>query len=226
MTDRIVLDSVSVTVPGPDGPQPVLRSVSAAIRAGELAAIVGPSGSGKTTLLNVLGGLEPAFGGSVLLDGEPVWRWSDAARATVRSERIGFVFQDANLIQGLSAEENLLLPLLLRPHLAASARHRARELLARIGLAEKARTRAERLSGGERQRVATARALAAEPDTVLVDEPTGNLDDENALRVIEILLDYRTRRDATMLIVTHDARLIDKADRVFRLQDGTLHAAS
>jgi len=224
--DKLVLDTVSVTVPGPDGPQAVLRSVSATVGAAEMVAIVGPSGSGKTTLLNVAGGLEPAFDGRVLLDGVPVWSRPDGERAAIRGTSIGFVFQDANLIQGLSAEENLILPLLLHSRHGETPRDVARALLGRIGLEAKARTRVERLSGGERQRVATVRALAGEPAMVLVDEPTGNLDDENARRVIDILLDYRSRHHATMLVATHDARLIEAADRVFRLEDGTLHEAS
>ncbi|MBD3334529.1 MAG: ATP-binding cassette domain-containing protein [Candidatus Eisenbacteria bacterium] len=224
MAEKIVLDNVGVTVNGPDGPEPVLRNVSAAIGEGEMVAVVGPSGSGKTTLLNVVGGLEPSFQGTVLIDGRSVWTSPEAARAKIRGERIGFVFQESNLIAGLSAEENLALPLLLAPHVSQPPRERTRTLLARVGMQDKARIRAERLSGGERQRVATARALVAGPDIVLVDEPTGNLDDETGRRVIEILLEYRTERRATMLIATHDARLMERADRILQLLDGTLHA--
>ena len=235
MAEKIVLDDIRVAIGGRGQPQPVLRGVSASIADGEMVALAGRSGSGKTTLLNVIGGLEPAFSGTVSFDGEPVWKASDAEGAKVRAQRIGFVFQESNLIAGLSAEENLLLPLLIAPSLPSppstpsapsppdTPRDRARQLLARIGLQEKAHTRAERLSGGERQRVATARALVTRPEIVLVDEPTGHLDDETGRRIIEVLLEYRTQRGATMLVATHDQRLMEHADRILRLQDGCLH---
>jgi putative ABC transport system ATP-binding protein len=224
--DKITLEEIRADVTGPEGSRAVLQGASASIQANEIVALIGPSGCGKTTLLNIVGGLEPAFKGTVLLDGEPVWKLPDAARAEIRSGRIGYVFQDSNLIPGLSAEENIALPLLMQPHAAGRPRARALELLARIGLQDKARTRAERLSGGERQRVATARALAAQPELLLVDEPTGNLDEETGRRVIEMLLEYRTQHGATMLVATHDERLKRQADRILQLRDGILHAVA
>ncbi|MBU1700374.1 MAG: ABC transporter ATP-binding protein [Candidatus Eisenbacteria bacterium] len=224
MADKITLKDVHVSVTGPDGTRAILRGATASIHEGEIVALIGPSGSGKTTLLNVVGGLEPAFAGTVLIDGEPVWNLPDAGRAEVRSKGIGYVFQDFNLIPDLSVEENLALPLLMQPHPAAEPRARVFELLTRIGLLDSARTRADRLSGGERQRVAIVRALVTQPEIVLVDEPTGNLDEEIGHRVIEILLEYRAQHRATMLIATHDERLKQQADRTLQLRDGVLHA--
>ncbi len=232
MAEKIVLEDVRVAIGDRGQPQPVLRGVSASIAGGELVALVGRSGSGKTTLLNVIGGLETEFSGTVRFGEVPVWTRSDAEGAQIRAQRIGFVFQESNLIAGLSAEENLLLPLLIAPSPPSpprppsppdTPRDRARELLTRIGLQAKAHTRADRLSGGERQRVATARALVTRPEIVLIDEPTGHLDDETGRRIIEVLLEYRTQRGATMLVATHDQRLMEHADRILRLQDGYLH---
>jgi ABC-type lipoprotein export system ATPase subunit len=220
---RLELEEVSVTVKGPQGPLPVLRDVSLKVDSGGTIVVVGPSGAGKTTLLNVIGGLEPSHTGRVLLDGDAVWTAPEPARAATRNRRIGFVFQEANLIEGLTAEENLAIPLLVRRDTTASDRHaRAREILREIGLEERITTRVERLSGGERQRVATARALISGPDVVLADEPTGNLDDASARRVIDLLLRYRHAQDAILLAATHDAELIREADRVYALRDGTL----
>jgi ABC-type lipoprotein export system ATPase subunit len=200
-----------------------LRDVSLQVDSAGTIVIVGPSGAGKTTLLNVVGGLEPEHQGRVLLDGEVVWSAPEPARAAVRNRRIGFVFQEANLIEGLTAEENLAIPLLVRSDSTASDRHElAREILREIGLEERITTRVERLSGGERQRVATARALISRPDVILADEPTGNLDEASARRVIDLLLHYRHQQDAILLAATHDAELIRQADRVYGLQDGRL----
>ncbi len=224
---RVDVSDLAVSVATADGTVDVLRGVSASIGAGELVALVGPSGSGKTTLLNVVGGLEPAFRGRVLLDGEPVWSRSPAERARVRNDSIGFVFQDANLIHGLTAGENVMIPLLLRSDVPAAARRgRAAELLDAMGLAHKADTRVERLSGGERQRVATARSLVGKPGLVLVDEPTGNLDDENARRITDMLLAYCAADGATLMIATHDSRVITRAARQLTLEDGRIAHAS
>ena len=224
MATSIEVRDVNVDVVAPGGRLPVLRDISLDIAPGELVALMGPSGSGKTTLLNVIGGLEPNFRGTVRLDGEQVWSEPGTARAAVRNDRIGFVFQEANLIQGLSAEENLMVPLLLRSAPARS--ERVRDILDRCGLADRAHTRVERLSGGERQRVATARALVGDPGLVLVDEPTGSLDAENVSRIIQLLLDYRTERGATLLIATHDARVAERIDRVVLMENGHLDGSS
>jgi ABC-type lipoprotein export system ATPase subunit len=219
MHEAVRVRDVRVRAEG-EGGRDVLRGVTFTIRRGERVAIVGRSGSGKTTLLNVVGGLEPRFTGEVLIDGQPVWSEPPDRRAAYRNAHIGFVFQDANLIQGLTAEENLVLPLLLRS--APDRAMRARAILERLGLSGRAGTRVERLSGGERQRVATARALVVEPSLVLVDEPTGNLDGENALRIIDVLADYQRARGATLLIATHDARVIECVERTLHIADGAL----
>lgn len=225
MAIRVEVVDLSVRVTAPEGAVPVLDGLTASIAPGELVALVGPSGSGKTTLLNVVGGLEPGYEGRVLLDGHAVWEADEAARARTRNTHLGFVFQDANLLQGLTARENLVLPLLLRPPGGVDPEARADELLDAMGLLHKASTRAERLSGGERQRVATARALVGDPGLVLVDEPTGNLDGVNAERITELLLAHRMRTGATLLIATHDDRVVGRADRILRMDGGRLHAA-
>ena len=218
MATSIEVRDVNVDVVAPGGRLPVLRDISLDIAPGELVALMGPSGSGKTTLLNVIGGLEPNFRGTVRLDGEQVWSEPGTARAEVRNDRIGFVFQEANLIQGLSAEENLMVPLLLRSAPARS--ERVRDILDRCGLADRAHTRVER------QRVSTARALVGDPGLVLVDEPTGSLDAENVNRIIQLLLDYRTEHGATLLIATHDARVAERIDRVVRMENGHIDGSS
>jgi len=225
MAIRVELVELSVHVPAPEGAISVLDGLSMVVEPGELVALVGPSGSGKTTLLNVVGGLEPDHEGRVLLDGHPAWEAGESERARTRNAHLGFVFQDANLLQGLTARENLVLPLLLRPPGGPDPEARADELLDAMGLLHKANTRAERLSGGERQRVATARALVGDPGLVLVDEPTGNLDADNAQRITEILLAHRMRTGATLLIATHDDRVVSRADRILRMDGGRLHAA-
>jgi ABC-type lipoprotein export system ATPase subunit len=161
----------------------------------------------------------------VLLDGRDAWHAPESVRARTRNAHLGFVFQDANLLQGLTARENLVLPLLLRPRGGPDPIARADELLAAMGLAHKANTLAERLSGGERQRVATARALVGDPGLILVDEPTGNLDAVNATRITELLLEHQARTGATLFIASHDDRVVGRADRVLRLDEGRVHAA-
>lgn len=221
---HIDVRGVSVTVR--DAVEPiVLADVDLAVGAGDLVALVGPSGSGKTTLLNVIGGLEPDFTGSVLVNGRAVWSTPESERAAFRNRAIGFVFQNANLIQGLTAEENLLIPLLLRNMDRRSARTRAQDLLDRLGLERKRTTRVERLSGGERQRVATARALMGQPEILLVDEPTGQLDEANATRITDTLLGYADEQGATMVIATHDERVMARATRVVRMDQGGAHEA-
>jgi ABC-type lipoprotein export system ATPase subunit len=223
---RVTLAQVSVRVIGGGGPFPILDDVSLEIAPGELLAIRGPSGAGKTTLLNVIGGLDPGYEGTVLLDGAPIWRRPDREQAAYRNRHVGFIFQEANLIQGLSAEENLVIPLLLRARSEPPPRARARALLEQTGLGDRAATRAEHLSGGERQRVATVRALIGEPQLVLADEPTGNLDPGSAHRITNLLLDYRSRLGATIIVATHDEEVLAGADRIVELRGGRIHVRS
>jgi putative ABC transport system ATP-binding protein len=177
-------------------------------------AVVGPSGCGKTTLLNLLAGISVPMAGTVEVDGERVSAMSDARRRDFRAARIGFVFQQFELIEYLSVEENILLPLLINPSLriSAAARERARQLAGSMGLADKLRRGVRRLSQGEQQRVAICRALMTEPPLILADEPTGNLDPRNKHRTIELLSDYCDAHEATLIVVTHDTSLLGGFD--------------
>jgi putative ABC transport system ATP-binding protein len=200
----------------------VLRQASAVIERGELAVLVGRSGSGKSTLLNLLSGIDLADSGDVFIDGIALSRLAERERTLFRRDRIGFVFQFFNLIPTLTVEENLLLPLELKGRVSPEARRAARELLAEVGLADRAGTWPDRLSGGEQQRVAVARALAHNPLLVLADEPTGNLDLETGLQVLEILDRLTRQAGKTMVMVTHSPEVVGIADRVFRIAEGNL----
>jgi putative ABC transport system ATP-binding protein len=197
----------------------VLRGAWASIRRGELAVLVGRSGSGKSTLLNLLAGIDLPDAGEVVIDGVSIARLRERDRTLFRRDHIGFVLQFFNLIPTLTVEENLLLPLELKGSLGAAERRRALDLLAEVGLADRARSFPDQLSGGEQQRVAMARALAHDPLLVLADEPTGNLDLETGLQVLD-LLDRLTRRAGkTMVMVTHSPEVVGIADRVFGIED-------
>jgi len=197
---------------------PVLRGATATIRRGELVVLLGRSGSGKSTLLNLLAGIDLPSSGEVVIDGVPLSRLGERQRTLFRRDHIGFVFQFFNLIPTLTVEENLLLPLELKGKLGPAERRAALELLGEVGLADRAGSFPDRLSGGEQQRLAVARALVHDPLLVLADEPTGNLDLETGLQVLE-LLDRLTRRAGkTMVMVTHSPEVIGLADRVFRIE--------
>src|ERR1700720_1237145 len=197
---------------------PVLRGATATIRRGELVVLLGRSGSGKSTLLNLLAGIDLPSSGEVVIDGVPLSRLGERQRTLFRRDHIGFVFQFFNLIPTLTVEENLLLPLELKGKLRPADRQAALALLGEGGLGDRSESFPDRLSGGEHQRRAVARALVHAPLLVLPDEPTGNLDLETGLQVLE-LLDRLTRRAGkTMVMVTHSPEVIGLADRVFRLQ--------
>jgi putative ABC transport system ATP-binding protein len=196
-----------------------VRGVTIELAVGEFVAIMGPSGSGKSTLLHVLAGLEPATSGEIWLRGQRVDRLSTAGWAVLRRRHIGFVFQFFNLLSNMTVADNVELPALLAGTTARQARQRREELLAELGLADKANAAPARLSGGEQQRVALARALANEPSLLLADEPTGNLDSSNTRDVLRLL--RRTHQAGqAILLVTHDARVASLADRVINLFDG------
>jgi putative ABC transport system ATP-binding protein len=196
-----------------------VRGVDIELAVGEFVAIMGPSGSGKSTLLHVAAGLEPATGGEIWLRGERVDGLSTASWAILRRRHIGFVFQFFNLLSNMTVADNVELPALLAGASARQARKRREELLAELGLAEKANAAPARLSGGEQQRVALARALANEPSLLLADEPTGNLDSSNTRDVLR-LLGRAHQAGQAILLVTHDARVASMADRVINLFDG------
>jgi putative ABC transport system ATP-binding protein len=193
------------------------------VDAGEFMAIMGRSGSGKTTLLDLLGCLLRPTDGQLSIDGRSVIGASDGELATIRRERIGFVFQEFNLIPTLTAIENVLLPLRYGPR-RPDARSRATELLELVGLAERASHRPTELSGGEQQRVAIARALVNDPAVILADEPTGELDSATSERLMTTLRQLNAERGVTIIIVTHDAGVAGVTDRVVRLTDGRVVA--
>jgi ABC-type lipoprotein export system ATPase subunit len=196
-----------------------LDGVELEVASGETLAVMGPSGCGKSTLLHLLGGLERPTGGEVWMNGRRLDRMSERELARLRRHAIGFVFQAFHLMDELTAQENVELPALLAGRSPRHARHRASELLERVGLSDRARHLPSALSGGERQRVAIARALSNEPLVVLADEPTGNLDSAATVDVLRLLDSLRTSGQ-TLLIVTHDARIAATADRLISMRDG------
>jgi predicted ABC-type transport system involved in lysophospholipase L1 biosynthesis ATPase subunit len=204
-------------------PVPALRGVSAAVAAGEFVAVTGPSGCGKSTLLHLLAGLEAPTSGTVLVNGTDLGRLDEDGRTAFRGRHIGVVFQAFNLLDILTAEENVALPLTLAGVPTAAATPRAREALGRVGLSGRAGHRPAELSGGEQQRVAVARALVADPPLILADEPTGNLDATSGRVVFDLLRGLAGGR-RTVVMVTHDPAMARRADRIVRLADGAVAA--
>jgi putative ABC transport system ATP-binding protein len=204
------------------GASPVraLCGVDIRIERGELVVLSGPSGSGKTTLINVLGLLDRPDEGEILLEGRSVSGLDENARADLRRDRFGFVFQSFNLIAVLSALENVEYPLTLTRLPRATAEQRARTLLERVGLGGKEHVRPDLLSGGERQRVALARAIVNEPRVILADEPTANLDSRAAGDVLELMRELGRDHGASVVVATHDPRVVERGTRVIELRDG------
>ena len=196
----------------------ILKGITLTIPAGQFVAIVGASGSGKSTLLGLLAGLDAPSSGEIWLDGVPIHNLAEEQLASVRGSKIGFVFQSYQLIQTLSALENVLLPYEL--NLSGSGLEKARKLLGEVGLGERVDHYPVQLSGGEQQRVALARAFVTEPPIVMADEPTGNLDSTNGRLVLDLLLDRNKRAGTTLVLVTHDAEVAAQADRKIVLRDG------
>ena len=197
----------------------VLKNITFTLEPGGFLAIVGPSGSGKTTLLGLLAGLDRPTTGTVHLDGHDLGQMSEDARARLRGEKVGFVFQSFQLIPTLTARENIEVPLEL---LGQDAGPRADELLARVGLADRGHHYPVQLSGGEQQRVAMARAFANDPRILFADEPTGNLDRANGQTVVDLLIELNRDHGTTLVLVTHDLELAAKAKRMLRLADGAI----
>jgi putative ABC transport system ATP-binding protein len=196
-----------------------VRGVDVTLKVGEMVAIMGPSGCGKTTLLNVLSGIDVPSAGEVFVDGKPLFGVSDNERTTMRSNYLGFIFQDFNLLPVLSAVENVELPLLLLGVGASEARLRAMQALTDVGLAERSQHRPAELSGGQQQRVAVARAVVHRPAVILCDEPTGNLDSKTSEEVLALLKRINEEHQTTFLIVTHDAGIAELCDRVLQMED-------
>jgi putative ABC transport system ATP-binding protein len=199
------------------GSRRVLHAVSLRIESGEYVAVVGESGIGKSTLLNIIAGLEPADAGRVRVDGVDMSTLDDDAATRLRRERFGFVFQAFHVLPHLTVLQNVGLPLLLRGFVQAEIERRARALIAAVGLAGREASAPRELSGGELQRVAIARALVGDPKLVLADEPTGNLDPENARHVLDLLRDQVKERGASAILVTHSEAAAAGCDRRYRL---------
>ena len=214
----IELRGVSKTVQSGDHPLTILHPLDYTIAAGQFVAIVGPSGSGKSTLLGLLAGLDAPSSGSIVIDGTDITKLGEDALAKLRGEKIGFVFQFFHLVPSLTAVENISVPMEIAGR--RDAMPRARQLIAEVGLADRAHHYPSQLSGGEQQRIAIARALANAPPIVLADEPTGNLDSGTGRIILDLLLNVRRSRASTLVLVTHDAELAALADTRLVLRDG------
>lgn len=224
--DLIRLDSVTYSYAAGTARQTILHNISLSIPAGQSCAIVGASGSGKSTLLNLLGLLDTPTSGRVMFHGEDMSRCGADARATARNHIIGFVFQSFNLLPRLTALDNVALPLLYRGVLRHEAQDAARKQLQRVGLSDRAHHRPADLSGGQRQRVAIARALVGEPALLLADEPTGNLDSQNASDIIDLLLTLNRDSGTTLVLVTHDNSIARRMSRCIQVADGRISEAT
>jgi putative ABC transport system ATP-binding protein len=199
-----------------------LDGVDFQVEKGEFVAIMGPSGSGKSTLLHLLGGLDGPTEGNIILAGQPLARLSDRKATLVRRHNVGFVFQFFNLLPTLSAEENILLPVIIDGKDQRKFKERLNSLLELVGLTDRRHHKPDQLSGGEQQRVAIARALVTQPAILLADEPTGNLDSKTGTSIMELLKRSCDELDQTVIVVTHDAKAAAYADRVIFLRDGVI----
>ena len=199
-----------------------LRGVDMTFDRGEFVAIWGPSGSGKTTLLNLVGTIDEASSGQLFIEGQEIKKLSDDRRTELRNRSIGFIFQGFNLIPVLSALENVMLPLEIMGTSFSDAREAALRRLDEVGLSDFVRHQPDKLSGGQRQRVAIARALVTNPSLVIADEPTANLDSDTSRKIIGLMRDLNEKEGTTFIFSTHDQRLLDKVNRLVRLEDGMI----
>jgi lipoprotein-releasing system ATP-binding protein len=202
----------------------VLRGVDLNVARGELLALRGSSGAGKSTLLHLIGGLDLPNAGEILFDGQNLVTFSERKLTEFRNRRVGFIFQAYHLLPELTALENVCLPARMARIASATVEVRGRELLARVGLQNRLDHKPSELSGGEQQRVAIARALINEPELILADEPTGNLDSKTGSEIIELLKSLRVEKNTTLIIATHDVKVAANAKRVIELMDGRLQS--
>jgi putative ABC transport system ATP-binding protein len=223
-SDLIYTSNLSKTIAAPGGDLHILQGIDLQVKRGEAVSILGTSGAGKSTLLGILAGLDTASGGRVCCLGEDLGEMDEDGRAALRAGRVGFVFQAFHLLTGMTALENVALPLTLNGR--HSGPNEAARLLEAVGLEHRGRHYPNQLSGGEQQRVAIARAFAGSPELLFADEPTGNLDAETGQRVAEVLFDLRSRHGTALVLVTHDPQLADRCDRRYRLADGRLELSA
>lgn len=198
----------------------VLRNLDVHISNGEIIILFGKSGSGKSTLLNIISGIDVPDGGSVIIDGTDITKLSEKERTLLRRNKVGFIFQSFNLIPTLTVKENLLLPLELTG--ANNTKDKINSILSEVGLANRANTYPDKLSGGEQQRIAIARALIHNPDIILADEPTGNLDYETSSQIVDLLDRVVKQKRKTMIMVTHSRDVIGLADKIYSLKEGRI----
>ena len=203
----------------------VLNDISFSLEHGETSAIIGSSGSGKTTLLNILGGLDKPTSGQVMLNDINLHKLSEKQRCIVRNRNFGFIYQFHHLLPEFTAMENVAMPLLIKGISVKQAKQRAEEVLENVGLKNRIHHKPSELSGGERQRAAIARALIHQPECILADEPTGNLDRKNAEQAIELIIDLNKQYNTSLVIVTHDLKIAERMDTIYTLEDGVLKHA-
>lgn len=214
------IEKVSKTYHSKGIDYPVLKEITATIHDGEFVAIMGPSGSGKTTLLNVISGFISADGGKVILDGQDILTGEENELAEIRQHKLGFVFQDFMLLNGLTIRENIFLPQIIAGKKKSQMEQNTKRLLFVFGIEEIAEKYPSEVSGGQKQRASIARALSNNPSIILADEPTGNLDSKSSTAVIESFLNAKSKMGATIFMVTHDAFAASDADKVIALKDG------
>jgi|SRR3989344_245677 len=223
MSKIIQLKNVSKTYQIGETKVNALNNLSLDVNKGEFIAIMGPSGSGKSTAMNMVGSLDTPTTGQVILDGYDISKLEESQLATIRGKKIGFVFQTFNLLPSMTALENVMLPIAFQNKISRELREKkATDMLNLVGLGDRLHNKPGQLSGGQRQRVAIARALVNEPEVILADEPTGNLDSKTGQDVMNLLENLNRKHKKTIILVTHDKEIAKRADRILNLKDGTI----